>query len=70
MCVFDFAELNQLTEFWLVHFHRYYDNYKQCMASELNQVLTCRVLPKGNVKECGFKDGNQVDKEEVLKMLE
>ena len=51
VCVFNYEELKQITEFWLTHFHRYFDEYKQCMASELNQVLKCEVLPRDCPKE-------------------
>jgi hypothetical protein len=70
VCIFNYEELNLLTSWWLAHFDRYYEEYQQCMASTLNEMLICCALPCESVTEASLSEGRVFDKSEITKLLQ
>lgn len=61
VCVFNYEELTQITDWWLTHFDRYYTLYQQCMASSLNELLVTNTLPADS-QDISLAEGRTADK--------
>jgi hypothetical protein len=70
VCIFNYEDLNVLTTWWLTHFDRYYEEYQQCMGSNLNEILVCCALPSEAYNEQSLSEGRAFDKAEFNGLLQ